>query len=125
MQEGADRYFNQGRGILMLAGAFLLAPFGWFLHQQFSYLLVYWACGGGPVFLFHLGTLLFLLLAAAGAYLAWKAWNHSGRGWADEGGSVADRSRFLAFGGMLLSGLFGLAIVAQWIPTLVVDPCVR
>ena len=27
MQEGADRYFNQGRGILMLAGAFLLVSF--------------------------------------------------------------------------------------------------
>jgi hypothetical protein len=125
MRADADKYFTGRRGLLSLWGGLLLAPIAWLLHQQSSYLLVYWACGSGRTFLFHLGTLALLLVAAAGTYLAWTAWNDSGREWADEGGRVADRSRFLALGGLLLSGLFATVIFAQWIPTFLVDPCVR
>ena len=125
MREDAETYFVQRRGILVLWGGLLLGPVAWISHQQVSYLLVYWACGSGGMFVFHVLTILLLLLAGLGVYLAWTAWRHSGPEWADEGGTVSDRSRFLALTGLLLNGLFSLVILAQWLPTLLVDPCVR
>jgi hypothetical protein len=125
MPDDVKQYYSEGRGLLTLWGGLLLAPAAWVLHQQSSYLLVYWACPNGQTFVFHIGTIVLLLLAGAGTYLGWTAWMHSGRGWADEGGSVVDRTRFMALSGFLLSGLFLLVIVAQWIPTFIVDPCVR
>lgn len=125
MRENPDQFFTQRTGLVMLWGGVLLAPIAWVLHQQSCYLLVYWACESRQMFVFHLITLVLLLLAGGGTYLAWRCWHGSGPEWADEGGSVADRSRFMALSGLLMSGLFTLVILAQWIPTLMVDPCVR
>lgn len=125
MRDDADAYFAQPRGMLELWGALGLGPVAWILHQQSSYLLVYWACGTGHVFVFHLATVLLLLLAGFGAYLGWRAWNDAGAERPDDGGSVADRSRFMAMCGIVLSGGFSVVILAQWVPALVIDPCIR
>jgi hypothetical protein len=125
MREKADRYFVEPRGLLTLWGGFLIPPVAWVLHHQFSYLYTYHACNSGNMWLFHAGTLLLLLFAASGSFLAWRAWKDTGQRWPDEGGAVADRSRFMALGSLILGGLFVLLILAQYIPTFIVDPCIR
>lgn len=125
MQEPYNRHLIGHRHLLVVWGGLLVAPIAWILHQQASYLLVYHACPSRNTILFHIITAALLLIAAVGAYLAWKTWNDSGNGWADEGDSAADINRFLALVGLMMSGLFLLVILAQWIPTLLVDPCVR
>lgn len=123
--EDVSRHYNETRGLLTLWGGLLIAPVAWILHQQSSYLLVYWACPNNAAYVFHLVTVVLLALAGIGTYLGFTAWMHSGKGWADEGGSIVDRTRFMALSGFLLSGLFVFVILAQWIPTVIVDPCIR
>lgn len=121
----SDHHLLQPKGLLTLSAGVLLAPFAWFLHQQVSYLLVYRACATGSQTGFAVWSVVMLVMAGAGAFLAWRAWNHAGRGWSNEGDRVLDRCRFLALGGLMGSGFFSLVIAAQWIPTLLLSPCVR
>ncbi|MCW5978496.1 MAG: hypothetical protein KIT09_10480 [Bryobacteraceae bacterium] len=125
MRPDADTYYSEPRGMLTLWAGLLLGPIAWLAHQASSYLLVYWSCGTGHRFAFHIVSVLMLAAAGAGAWLALGAWRGTGKGWADDGGGRSDRGRFMAVAGMMASGLFALAIVAQWIPTFLVDPCVR
>jgi hypothetical protein len=106
-------------------GAMLLPPIAWVLHHQISYLLTYWVCENGGMFLYHIITLVLLGLAGLGAYLGWKSWKESGSGLKSEGGSVLDRSRFMGLSGMVLGVSFAVVIVAQWIPTFMLNPCIR
>ena len=47
-------------------------PLAWFASQQASYMLVPWACHGGPLLAIHLVNLAALLIAAGAGALAWR-----------------------------------------------------
>jgi hypothetical protein len=102
---------------------FLLAPFAFLLNLQISYMLVPWACSSGQIFWLHIAAFGSLLLAALGALTAWRNWQKAGREWQSEGGNATARSRFMGIVGLLMSGLFSLIILAQWIANLIIDPC--
>jgi hypothetical protein len=123
MLPDAECYFSQGTGLLALWLGLLAAPLAWLVNLLLSYTLVLWACSTGRQYTLHLVTLAMLLLAAAGGFMAWRAWRRAGRTWHDEAGGVLPRSRFMAALGVLLSSLFFLAILAQGIPSFVLSAC--
>jgi hypothetical protein len=101
------------------------APLTWFASQQASYALVPWACHGGPLVAIHLVNLVALLLVALAGATAWRDWRRAGRDVSDELAPPAGRARFLGLIGLMLSALFGLAIVAQTTGAFFFVPCER
>jgi hypothetical protein len=100
-------------------------PLVWFVSQQASYALVPWACHGGPLVAIHLVNLAALLLVAGAGAMAWRDWRRAGPDVSDELAAPAGRARFLGLVGLMLCGLFGLAIVAQTAGAFFFGPCER
>lgn len=123
MSEQAEKDFKQSSIIFALWIGVLLAPFAFLLNLEISYALVPWACSTGQLFWPHVASCGSLLLALLGAFTAWRNWQKTGREWQSETGSARARSRFMAILGLLMSGLFSLVILAQWIANFIIDPC--
>lgn len=123
MSEEAEKDFKQARGISSLWSGLLVAPFAFLLNLQVSYMLVPFTCATGRVFWLHVASGGSLMLAALGLFIAWRNWQKAGRGWQSEAGDVTARSRFLSVMGLLMSALFCLAILAQWIANFIIGPC--
>lgn len=105
----------------MLWAGWVLGPLAWALHLMGSYLLVEWVCRTGGYWALHALTVGTAVLALAGAVPGWRSWSAAGRRWPasnDEG-----PNRFLAVGGMLVSLLSALVILAEGIPNFILDAC--
>jgi hypothetical protein len=100
-------------------------PVLWILHQQVSYLLVRWACANGRMFVLHLVSAAFLFLAALVLASAMRSWRRLHPREHDLMETVPHRRNFMAVLGVAVSAVFTLAIVLQWIPNLLLDPCHR
>jgi hypothetical protein len=100
-------------------------PLAWFASQQVSYALVPWACHGGPLLAIHLTNLAALTVVVLAGALAWRQSRRAGRAVSDEAAPPEGRTRFLALVGLTLSGLFGLAILAQASGAFFFGPCQR
>ena len=109
---------------LLWAGVFA-GPVAWFLQQQLNYAVATWVCSFAGQLTLHLGSLAFLLLALGGGLISWRYWQQAGGQWPDEAGGVVSRHRFLSALGILMSSLFSLIVIAQWLPTLFYHPCQR
>jgi hypothetical protein len=118
-----EKSFSWGRGLLALWLGFLAAPLIWFMNLQINYMLVPWVCVTGHRFSLFLVTLGALLLVASGGLVAWRAWQQTGWQWPDGAGGIIPRSRFLAVLGLLSSSLFFLVILAQGVPSFIVNAC--
>jgi hypothetical protein len=114
---------SRQRDLLALWTGLLLPPFAWFLHQQLSYMLVLWACATGRQFILHLVTVAMLLLVGAGGVIAWRSWQRTERDGPDKAGDMLLRRRFMAVAGLLSSGMFVLVILAQGIPSFLLNAC--
>ena len=101
----------------------LLPPSAFLLNLEVAYALVPTACAAQNGVLTHLVHLVCLLLTAAGGFFALRSWRSCGGIWPGEEGGRVGRSRFMAGLGLLLSAMFLLVIVAQWIPSFVLSPC--
>ena len=111
------------REIAALWTGLLLPPAAFLLNLEVAYALVPVACSSGatlPVHLVHLGC---LILALVGGVFARRCWRATGSTWSGEEGGRLGRSRFMAGLGLLVSALFALVIVAQWIPSFLLSPC--
>ena len=111
------------REIAALWTGLILPPAAFLLNLEVAYALVPVACSSGatlPVHLVHLGC---LILALVGGVFAWRCWRATGSTWPGEEGGRLARSRFMAGLGLLVSALFALVIVAQWIPSFLLSPC--
>jgi hypothetical protein len=108
---------------LALWTGILAGPVAWLLQMQTGYALVPWACATGHVFVLHLVTLAGLLIAAAGALLAWRDWRRFGKQWPQARGGPQMRRRFMAVLGLLTSVMFFFVILAQGIPSFILNPC--
>jgi hypothetical protein len=106
-----------------LWAGFLLAPTAFLLNLELAYALVPTACSSQNRLLVHMVHLGCLLIALTGGFFARRLWRSCGETWPGEEGGRVSRSRFMAGIGLLLSALFVLVIVAQWIPSLVLNPC--
>jgi hypothetical protein len=101
----------------------LLAPVAFLINLESAYALVPTACSSRTVLPVHLVHLACLLLTLYGLLTAWRCWKAAGGTWSGAAGDPLARSRFMAGVGLLVSGMFVLVIVAQWIPSFVLDPC--
>lgn len=108
-----------GREVALLWAALLSGPVTWAAAFNLDYALVRVACAKDTMLPLHLVTLGALAVVLAGGAVAWTRWRRLDRG---EGGA-ADRARFMAIVALLSSLLFGGLLVAQWIPKLVLHPC--
>jgi hypothetical protein len=101
----------------------LLPPAAFLLNLEVAYALVPTACRTGNVLLVHLVHLVCLGLAVFGGLTALRYWRRSGSTWPDGEASLLGRTRFMSGLGMLLAIQFVLVILAQWIPSFILDPC--
>jgi hypothetical protein len=118
----SDGYFTDTRGLLSLWAGVLLAPLAFLLNLQVTYALAAMACDHATPWL-HTSSLLMLLLALGGGWLAWRDWRRTGGGQPGDGGGAVPRSRFLAVLGLMTSALFALIILMQWMAVLILQPC--
>ena len=108
-----------------LAFAFVAGPVFALLMQSLAYAEVPWACARGRIGVVHVIPILFVILTTLAAVSAYAEWSRAGRHGQADANSVADRTRFIALGGLLLSVASLVFIVAMWVPLFVFDPCVR
>jgi hypothetical protein len=101
----------------------LLAPVVSLINLEVAYALVPPACSSHNTLPVHLVHLVCLLLTLYGLLTAWRGLKAAGSSWSGEEGDPLARTRFMAGVGVLMSTLFVLVILAQWIPSFVLDPC--
>jgi nicotinamide riboside transporter PnuC len=119
----STEHLRTGRGIAVLWFAVLAGPLAWMLGLNAQYSLVRVACAKNNMLYLHAVSVLPLLLAASGGWVAWREWRRTGRAWPGEEGGTMARSRFMVALGLLGSALFTLAILAQWIASFFLNPC--
>lgn len=101
----------------------LAGPIIWLSSFQANFALVPWACvWQGKLALYAVSILAFLASGAAGL-LAWREWTQLGREVDPQGSDTLSRSRIMAFGGVALSSLCCLIILAQSITEVVLGAC--
>ena len=102
----------------------LAGPVVWLLQFQANYTLVSLTCNHGGKWALHAVSVAALVLTAGAGLLAWSNWREvGGDARQNEGASVITRSRFMSVLGLLVSSLFFLVILAQWIASWVFGPC--
>ena len=101
--------------------ALLVAPTLALADQSVAYATVVWACSHQQVAAVHAVHMLFLAGTAAGAVLAWQLWRATAP--ARNSSEALGRDHFLAGLATASGALSALAIIAMWVPTWVIAPC--
>ena len=112
-------------GLLGLTLGVVVGPIAVLLNEELIYVTNMWACGTGKQMAMHVVPIICLTLTLGAGLLAWRDWDHVGRGVEDEAATVDSRSRFLALAGMAISALSALIILAQWLAIFVFGACMR
>jgi hypothetical protein len=103
--------------------ALLVAPTLALADQSVAYATVGWACSHQQVVAVHVVHVLFLLGTAASAVLAGQLWRATAS--ARNGSERLARDHFLAGVATASGALSTLAIIAMWVPTWVIAPCLN
>ena len=109
---------------LALWTGILAGPSLMLAHLQWSYGLVPRECLAHSRLAIHIGSVVCLLLTAAAGAMSWVIFSrHRADASGDSYEAAAAREKFMAMVGILSSALFILVIVAQAIPSFMIDPC--
>jgi hypothetical protein len=103
----------------------IITPLVVLVQQSANYALVAVECAKQQRFAIHVVSGVSLAIAIAGMLLAWAAWRSAGTEPPDDRGHAVSRVRFLASVGVALSALMALSIIAQWLTTAFVPPCLE
>lgn len=101
----------------------LSGPIVWLLSFEANFALAPWACVFQAKLALYLVSIAALLLTASGGLLAWRQWSAAGKAAPGDEAGALPRIRVMAIGGVLMSGMFFLVILAQAIPELVLGAC--
>lgn len=112
-------------GLLSLTLGVVIGPIAVLVNEELIYVTNMWACGTGKQLAMHVVPIVCLAVTVGVGLLAWRDWDRVGRGVEDEAATVDSRSRFLAVGGMAISALSALIILAQWLAIFVFGACMR
>ena len=115
---------NPATGKLSLFASVLGVPVLWLVHLQLTYMLVPWVCVNKKHLVLHIETIICLALMLIAALLCLRDWRRASIEWpsGEQEGREA-RLTFIPVLGMMVSGIFFLTILAQWIPSFFIDPC--
>ena len=103
--------------------ALLVAPLLALSDQSVAFALVGWTCEHQSTAALHASHLLFLALAALAAVAAWRNWRETAASAAGEDAAIVQR-HFLAGVATAVAALSATAIVAMWIATWMISPCI-
>ena len=110
------------RDRLLWAGL-LIGPIVFLTSFLINFALAPWACTfRWQPWLFVVSATALSITAASG-WMAWRQWGQLGRQIPDDDAGVVPRARMMAFGGVLLSALCVLVIVAQAIVESILGAC--
>lgn len=98
---------------LALWSGILCGPIAFAINLQLRYALVPWACARGSRWVVTLIAVPLLVVCIAGAFLSWTGLRIHPEG----------RARFMAYGGLMLSAIFAITILASMIPDFFLSPC--
>jgi hypothetical protein len=98
-------------------------PVAVFLQQQLAYVLVQPACLRRATLLLQLPALAGLAVTCSAGTLAWREWTRAGRRFSTDGGAAIRPDLFFGLVGLAMGSLAMTVILAQWLPTLFLDPC--
>lgn len=112
-------------GLLALWAGLLAGPVVWLVQFQAAYTLVPVLCKSGARNLALHGVFVVALLLVAGAgLLAWRNFRAVGAtAEGEEEAGIIPRTRFMSLLGLLVTAMFFLVIVAQWVASWVFGPC--
>ena len=120
-----DRVPGSPRPEIPIWFANLAPPIAALAHLQFSFVLEHTACATQSKIGMHVITIALLAIVIWAGFVAKRQWAKLG---ADDPkqlpGPLGPR-RLLALLGMIGAFIFGLFILAQWFPNLVLGTCVR
>ena len=102
--------------------ALLGAPLLALTDQTVAFALVHWACAHQGSWIVHLSHVVFLVIVAAAAGGAWMVWLET----TVVAGTVEPTVpiHFLAGVATTVAALSATTIVAMWIPTWMISPCI-
>lgn len=112
-------------GLLSLTLGIVVGPIAVLVNEELIYVTNMWACGTGKQLAMHVVPIICLVVTIGAGVLSFRDWDRLGRGVEDEAATVDSRSRFLALGGMAISSLSALLILAQWLAIFVFGACMR
>jgi hypothetical protein len=115
----------QQPGLGWLWFGILAGPLAFLLNLQLSYMLVQAVCVTAHHIILHIVPIGALLLTASGGASAWRNWQRTRLAGSSKAGGMLSCSRFMAGLGLLVSGLFLVVIVAQWLPNFMLNACQR
>lgn len=95
----------------------------WGLRLTFSYLSIPYVCETGAMWLMHVISASFIVLALLAMWSGITVWRGARSRREDAGTDVWERNEFLGLAGAFLSGLFTLVIVLENVANFFVDPC--
>lgn len=109
----------------------LAGPIVWLISFEALFALNPWACIFQTKLALYIVSIVAFALSLAAGLLAWRQWKELGReadpsargAPSQERTDTLSRSRLMAFGGVILSALACLIIVAQAIPELILEAC--
>jgi hypothetical protein len=119
--DAQDRWSTPPRIHRLWAGV-LLPPVAWAAHLTAAYPMSAALCSPSWLWVFYAASLVALSVSVGGGLVAWRV-RREAEGEPETAPSSRARGRFMALGGVLLSGMFSLAILAQAIPLFVLEPC--
>jgi len=101
----------------------LAGPVIWLIGFEANFALAPWACTLKWKPALYAISIISLAITAGSGWLSWVQWQRLGREWPGQAASTVARSQMLAIGGVLLSAMFFLVILAQAIPELMLGAC--
>ena len=102
--------------------ALIVAPLVALADQAVAFAMVDWGCAHQSIWAVHLSHLVCLALATLAAWAAWSRWRETTV--SSGTGEATVQFHFLAGVAMMVATLSAVAIVAMWIPTWMVSPCI-
>lgn len=101
----------------------LAGPVNWAMIFTAKFFLAPWICAFHWKPAAYVLSVLALALTAGAGLLAWSQWQQVGREYPGQGGGAVARSRAMAFGGVVLSSMFFLVLIAITLPELLLEGC--
>lgn len=101
----------------------LLPAITWAVQMQLNYWLLRGACARASNAGLYVTSVIAVVLVCIAGLGCWLAWRRLRQLWPSAYRDDDVRNRFLAVLGLLMAGMFLLAIIAQAVATIVFDPC--